>query len=319
MCECLARTCRRGNSHLARGRRTRLCTALQRRWPRDRRRDQEWGCLLPGRRPRGERAGAECGSRPQGGQDLGRAVSAPPDRDEFRARPARRPGAAAAHRARRRAVPAALPAQDHAAHRQDCQRGGPAALARPGKRTDFAGGLPAVAGIRRPDGGDRRLGAQTSGIRLSRLALQGPAADQSGRQYLSSGAATTQYCGRNSRGHRRSGGRSGLGDRHRDHRGGAVRRLLLLRSRAQAAARRRHPHCNRRLRYGFLLARPPVRAAHRHSQDRPPVHQSSARGSPQLHPGLDDHRSGACVRHDDRRGRRRDPDAVGLSGARRLR
>jgi len=42
-------------------------------------------------------------------------------RDELRARPARRTGATPAHRARQRAVPAALPAQDHAAHRQDCQ------------------------------------------------------------------------------------------------------------------------------------------------------------------------------------------------------
>jgi len=40
------------------------------------------------------------------------------------------------------------------------------------------------------------------------------------------GAATTRYCGRSSRGHRDLAGDPSLGDRPRDHRGCAFRRLL---------------------------------------------------------------------------------------------
>ena len=75
-----------------------------------------------------------------------------------------------------RAVRAALPAESDAAHRQNLERRGVAALARSGKWIDRAGDFSAVARIRRADAGDRRVGIEASGRGLSRMAPHGPAA-----------------------------------------------------------------------------------------------------------------------------------------------
>ena len=127
------------------------------------------------------------------------------------------------------------------------------------------------------------------------------------RQHLPAGTAAAQYCARDPRLHRRSGRRCGLGHRHRDHRGRALRGLVLLRPCPEVAARRGRSYRDRRFRYRILLARTSVGAADRYAEDRSRVHQSAAAGPPELHAGLDHHRSGARVRDDDRRRGCREP------------
>src|ERR1700730_19316654 len=112
--------------------------------------------LLPAERAGAGPTRAERGSRVEGGEDLGRTVSAPPPGNEFVARRACQDGTSAAYGARQRAVRAALPAEAAPADRQDRQRRGAAAGAGsgagPGGARDFSA-HPGGGGSYGPDRG----------------------------------------------------------------------------------------------------------------------------------------------------------------------
>src|SRR5882757_7340538 len=88
--------------------------------------------LLPAERAGAGPTRAERGSRVEGGEDLGRTVSASPPGNEFVARRACQDGTSAAYGARQRPVRAALPAEAELADRQDRQRRGTASSASAG-------------------------------------------------------------------------------------------------------------------------------------------------------------------------------------------
>src|ERR1700678_2011131 len=109
-----------------------------------------------------QHTGAKRRGGSQGSKNVGRAVPASPDRDEFGARATRRNGTPLAHGARGRAVRTALSAEGRGTHRQDYRRRGIAALARPREWNDRSRDLFAATRVGRPDDGDRCVGVAAS-------------------------------------------------------------------------------------------------------------------------------------------------------------